>query len=151
MAALAGCAASPRAALQRWNGRERRRHARSRRAARLAALRAGMGVAPAWAHAVARTRHYQRPKNSRGRARRAAVSRPLAASPLEARAAAMGHYLYQSWGPRSRILADVSFCPLLNLSTGIVCGGPPLAIATDIFNRDRGAGRPKNGCGWQGF
>jgi hypothetical protein len=88
MAALAGCAASPRAALQRWNGRERRRHARSRRAARLAALRASMGVAPAWAHAVARTRHYQRPKNSRGRARRAAVSRPLAASPLEARAAA---------------------------------------------------------------
>ena len=74
MAALAGYAASPRAALQRWNGRERR-HARSRRAARLAALRAGMGVAPAWAHAVARTRHYQRPKNSRGRGPNAIVGR----------------------------------------------------------------------------
>jgi hypothetical protein len=27
----------------------------------------------------------------------------------------------------------------------------PLAIATDISYRHLGAGRPKNGCGWQGF
>ena len=119
MAALAGCAASPRAALQRWNGRERRRHARSRRAARLAALRAGMGVAPAWAHAVARTRHYQRPKNSRGRARRAAV---LAMDRMPAPAQQQG-----------RVRAGFVLTTEILLQGGRICGALNLALRTGVL------------------
>ena len=69
--------------------------------------------------AVARTRHYQRPKNSRGRARRAAV---LAMDRMPAPAQQQG-----------RVRAGIFLTTEILLQGGRICGALNLALRTGVL------------------